>query len=100
MVQEIRAISGLGFTGAVRGRGRMRANPTRRMPYAAMTPKTSAAMDAQINIAKFNQSAIESASVNRVQSAVLRLPSYTANRFWSERYTIAVMRLSQKNPLN
>src|SRR5579863_7091616 len=100
MVQEIRAISGLGFTGAIRCRGRMRANPTRRMPYAAMTPKTSAAMDAQINIAKFNQSAIEPASVNYVQFAVLRLPSYTASLAGSKRYTIAVMRLSQKNPVN
>jgi hypothetical protein len=62
--QEICAISGLCLTGAVRWRGRMSRNAMRKIPYAAKTPKTRAAMDAQINIAKFIKSAIQSTLVN------------------------------------
>lgn len=53
------AISARGLTGAVRGRERIRAKATRRMPKAAKIPNPSAAMHAQINIAKFNKSAIQ-----------------------------------------
>jgi hypothetical protein len=49
---------------ACRGRGRIRAKATRRTPYAENTPKANAAIDAQISIAKFNRSAIQSAFVD------------------------------------
>jgi hypothetical protein len=38
--------------------GRIRANPTRRTPYAANMPNAIDPTEAQINIAKFNTSAI------------------------------------------
>ena len=58
--QDRRAISGAGLTGTAceLGRGRMRANATRRIPYAAKIPNAREASDAQISITKFNKSAM------------------------------------------
>lgn len=87
--QETRAISGCGFT-ASRARGRIRAKPTRKIPYAAKIPNASAAMDAQINIAKFNRPAIQTALIDcllgfgslalpRPNRGKPRFASYTGN---------------------
>lgn len=42
----------------------MRANPALRIPYAAKTPNTSEASDAQMSITTFSKSAIYPALVN------------------------------------
>ena len=85
---ETCAISGCAFT-ACRGRGRISAKPTLSIPYAVNSPNAIAAMHAQISIAKFNRSAIESALVN--WSAV-GMPPDTLPRG----LTITVMQLCQK----
>ena len=48
----------------MRGCGRIRAKPTRKIPYAPSTPNAIDPTDAQINIAKFNKSAIGPAPVD------------------------------------
>ena len=52
------AASGCAFTAIGFGRGRIIANPTRKIPYAARTPKAIAPIVAQTNITKLNKSAI------------------------------------------
>lgn len=87
--QEICAISGLGLTAATRGRGRMSEKMTRKMPYAAKTPKTRAATDAQINIARFNKSDIQSTLVNLLSSISPR--RLHAKQAWTSRYNEAIV---------
>jgi hypothetical protein len=57
------AVSGVRSTAGVRLCGRIRAKAARKIPYAASTPNAIEPTDAQINIMKFNRSAIFSASV-------------------------------------
>jgi len=68
--QEAGAISDESGLTACRGRGRIRAKAIRKIPYAAKTPNANAAIDAQISIAKFNRSPIQSAFVDCVLAKV------------------------------
>lgn len=61
---EMRAASVCAFTVAGRCRGRRNAKPTRKMAYAARMPNAIAPIEAQTNIAKFNKSAIPTASAS------------------------------------
>ena len=53
---ETRATWGCWLSATRGAGGRIRANPTRRMQYAARMPNEIDPTDAQINMAKFNQS--------------------------------------------
>jgi hypothetical protein len=58
MFYRMVAASAWGLTGTGLLRGRIMANATRKIPYAARTPKAMDPTVAHINIIKFNKSVI------------------------------------------